>query len=250
MTINTLKHPANNPPVVVQPLENGDRLTRAEFEYRYEAMPQIKKAELIEGIVHMASPLRARAHCRPHAEIMTWLGTYQAATPGTDLLDNATVWLDVDNEPQPDALLRIAQGGQSQISEADYVEGAPELIVEVAASSVSIDLHTKLNVYRRNQVQEYLVWRVYDQAIDWFRLREGKYMQLVANDQGIICSQVFPGLWLAPAALLEGKLAEVLAILQQAIATAEHQAFAQPISANRPTSSIVPGISYQLGVIR
>jgi Uma2 family endonuclease len=100
----------------------------------------------------------------------------------------------VDNEPQPDALLRIAQGGQSQISEADYVEGAPELIVEVAASSVSIDLHTKLNVYRRNQVQEYLVWRVYDQAIDWFRLREGKYMQLAANAPGDNLLASFPRL--------------------------------------------------------
>ncbi len=139
------------------PLESGDKLTRAKFEQRYAAMPQVKKAELIEGTVYMASPLRAKAHGKPHIHIMTWLGTYEAATPGVEALDNATVRLDANNEPQPDALLRIEQGGQSTISDDDYIEGAPELIVEIAASSASLDLHEKLNVYRRNQVQEYLV---------------------------------------------------------------------------------------------
>ena len=115
-------------------------------------MPQVKKAELIEGIVYMASPLRFRSHGKPHAYIMGWLAMYEAATPGVELGDNATVRLDADNEPQPDALLRVEVGGLSRISEDDYVEGAPELIVEIAASSASLDLHEKLKVYRRNQV--------------------------------------------------------------------------------------------------
>lgn len=207
------------------PLENGDRLTRQEFEHRYAAMSQIKKAELIEGIVYMASPLRAKGHGKPHAQIMTWLGTYEAATPGVESLDNPTVRLDKDNEPQPDALLRIEQGGQSTISDDDYVEGAPELIVEIAASSASLDLHEKLTVYRRNQVQEYLVWRVYDGEFDWFCLREDKYVHLEANEAGILCSTAFPGLWLAKAALLSGDLATVLAVLQQGLATPDHQHF-------------------------
>ena len=101
---------------------------------------------------------------------------------------------DADNEPQPDALLRIEVGGQSRISEDDYVEGAPELIVEIAASSASLDLHSKLKVYLRNQVQEYLVWRVYECQFDWFRLREGEYIQLEPNADGVICYQFFPGL--------------------------------------------------------
>lgn len=132
--------------------------------------------------------------------------------------------LDLDNEPQPDALLRIEEG-QSRISQDDYVEGAPELIVEIAASSASYDLHQKLGVYRRNGVQEYLVWRVYDRAFDWFYLNEGKYCQLEPNADGIFCSEVFPGLWLAKAALLEGNLATVLNVLQQGLATVKHQAF-------------------------
>ena len=215
--------PVVRPPSMLPPLENGDRLTRAEFERRYTAMPHVKKAELIEGVTYMASPLRAKAHGNPHARIMAWLGAYWAATPGVELLDNATVRLDADNELQPDALLRLDVNGQSTISDDDYVEGAPELIVEIAASSASIDLHQKLNAYRRNQVQEYLVWRVYDAELDWFCLRAGKYTRFGMTGANILCSAIFPGLWLDPAALLAGNLATVLAVLQQGLATSAHQ---------------------------
>ena len=201
----------------IPPLENGDRLTLDEFEHRYSAMPKLKKAELIEGLVYMASPLRSKQHGNPHSSIIGWLMVYQAYTLGVQLGDNCTVRLDANNEPQPDALLRIETNGQSIISEDGYVEGAPELIAEIAASTVSIDLHDKLKVYRRNQVQEYIVWRVEDRELDWFRLVEGKYIQLIANEQGIICSEVFPGLWLDRQALLTGNLAQVLAVLQQGL---------------------------------
>ncbi len=219
MTTNLSAIATSNTPsqATIPPLENGDRLTLAEFEHRYSAMPHLKKAELIEGIVYMASPLRIRQHGNPHARIITWLGAYWSATPGIELGDNCTVRLDADNEPQPDALLRIETEGQSTIGEDGYVEGAPELIAEIAASTVSIDLHDKLKVYRRNQVQEYIVWRVDDQELDWFRLVEGKYIQLIANEKGIISSEVFPGLWLDKQALLTGNLAKVLAILQQGL---------------------------------
>lgn len=215
------------PSIQVPPLENGDRLTRREFEHRYHASPHIKKAELIEGIVYVASPVRIANHGRPHAQIIGWLATYCAATPGVDLADNATVRLDFDNEPQPDALLRIESdaGGSSRISNDDYVEGAPELIVEIAASSASYDLNAKLNVYRRNGVQEYIVWQMYDNQLCWFALQEGQYDLLEADAAGTIRSQVFPGLWLSVTALLEGDLATVLAELQKGLATAEHQAF-------------------------
>ena len=120
-------------------LENGDRLTRCEFERRYAARPDLKKAELIEGVVYMPSPVRL-AHSGPHAMIQTALLVYTAFTPGVRGDDNATVRLDLDNEPQPDVLLRIEEeaGGQSRVSDDGYLEGAPELVVEVAASSASI----------------------------------------------------------------------------------------------------------------
>ena len=156
-------------------LENGDRLTRTEFERRYQVLPEVKKAELVEGVVYMASPVRARQHGRPHGFIMGWLMVYAAATPNSMVLDNTTVRLDLDNEPQPDALLRLDEGvgGQSRISEDDYIEGAPELIVEIAASTASYDLHDKLRAYRRNGVREYLVWVVLEEEFRWYVLEEG-----------------------------------------------------------------------------
>lgn len=221
----TLTQDTIKPVQLIPPLENGDRLTRSEFERRYHTMPDVKKADLIEGIVYMASPLRVTGHGEPHADIMTWLGVYKAFTPGVKLADNTTVRLDADNEPQPDALLRIENGGQSRISADDYVEGAPELIVEIAASSAAIDAHDKLKIYRRNQVQEYLIWRVYDGEFDWFILKDGEYRRLEANAEGVFCSQIFPGLWLDKSALLTGNLAKVLEILQQGLASSEHQSF-------------------------
>ncbi|VXD16014.1 conserved hypothetical protein [Planktothrix serta PCC 8927] len=216
-----------SPVLNLPPLENGDQLTLAEFERRYQAIPNLKKAELIEGIVYMASPVRITQHGEPHANMMLWLGLYKAFTPNLQLGDNCTVRLDLDNEPQPDALLRMEVGGQSTISQDGYVEGAPELIAEIAASTVSIDLHQKLKVYLRHQVQEYLVWRVYDQELDWFRFNNGEYIQLEANSEGLFYSQVFPGLWLDKTALLTGNLAQVLGILQQGLNSQEHQDFVQ-----------------------
>jgi Uma2 family endonuclease len=213
------------------PLENGDRLTRPEFERRYEAMPQLKKAQLIEGVVYMPSPVRQRHHSRPHAMIVTWLGTYCAATSGVELGDNATVRLDLDNEPQPDALLRLERGGTSRISEDDYIEGPPELVVEVASSSASVDLHAKKEAYRRNGVQEYLVWRVRDREVSWFALREGRYELLGAGEEGVLRSEVFPGLWLVVEALLAEDLPRLLAGLEPGLASAEHGQFRQRLAA-------------------
>jgi Uma2 family endonuclease len=214
------------------PLENGDRLTRREFERRYAAQPRLKKAELIEGEVYMSSPVHLEGHAEPHSQVITWLGVYQAATPSVRLADNATVYLDEDNEVQPDALLRIASTTQrrARVSADDYLDGAPELAVEIAASSATIDLTSKLKVYRRNGVQEYIVWPVYDGILHWFQLREGEYVPLAPDEAGLIHSQVFPGLWLNVKALLAGDLATVLADLQKGLATAEHAAFVERLT--------------------
>lgn len=217
------------------PLENGDRLTRPEFERRYHAMPELRKAELIEGIVYMASPLRFRLHAEPHGRLITWLGVYQAATPQVQMGIEPTVRLDMDNEPQPDGVLRISQasGGHSTLSADEYLEGAPELVAEIAASSAAIDLGDKKRVYRRSSVQEYMVWQVFDQKIDWFRLQEGEYVSLLPDQQGVICSQVFPGLWLDVPAMLQGKMQRVLATLQAGISSADHQTFVQQLIAQQ-----------------
>jgi hypothetical protein len=220
--------PTSQPPPETMPaLEPGDRLTRAEFERRYEAVPHLRKAELIEGVVFMPSPVRLRRHGRPHFRLIAWLGAYEAATECVIGGDNTTARLDLDNEPQPDALLLIdpACGGQAVISADDYVEKAPEWVGEVSGSSASFDLHTKLNVYRRNGVREYLVWRVLDKQIDWFVLRSGLFAPLTPDAAGILRSETFPGLWLDAAALTRGDMLRVLAVAQQGLASPEHAAF-------------------------
>lgn len=219
--------PSKPPQEAVPALEPGDRLTRVEFERRYEAMPALKKAELIEGVVYMPSPVRLRRHADPHFRLITWMGTYAAATPGIIGGDNATARLDMDNEPQPDVMLLVDpdHGGQAVITADDYVEKAPELVAEISGSSVSFDLHTKLNVYRRNGVREYLVWRVLDQQIDWFAIRSGEFEPMVPDAAGILRSVVFPGLWLDAAALVGGDMPRVLAVVHLGLASPEHAAF-------------------------
>ena len=215
----------------VPPLKHGERLTRDEFERRYEAMPHLKKAELIEGVVYMPSPVRIDLHGRPHAQIMAWLGAYWIATPGVDLADNSTVYLDSNNEPQPDALLRIEPaGGRSRIIDKGYVEGPPELIVEIAGTSADYDLQDKLEVYRRCGVQEYIVWQTQDRRLDWFQLVNGEYVAFVPNAEGVIESQVFPGLRLAVAALLAGDRAHVSSELQTGLQTTAHAAFVERLA--------------------
>ena len=197
-------------------LENGDRLNLAEFERRYIAS-NIKKAELIEGIVHVASPIRFTPHGKPHSNIITWLGTYQAAITGLEVGIEPTVRLDDDNEPQPDAVLfRI--DGNAKIDDDGYISGAPELIAEIAASTVSYDLHSKKRTYERNGVKEYIVWRTLDRQIDWFILENGKYCRLEPDQSGIIRSQEFLGLWLNVNAILNNDMSSVLKTLQTGIA--------------------------------
>jgi Uma2 family endonuclease len=220
------------PTSIIPPLTNGDKLTRYEFERRYNAVSKPKKAELIEGIVYiMPAALRFRSHGQPHGRILTWLGNYEAITPGVALGVEPTVRLDLDNEPQPDAVLIILPeaGGQTRISEDDYIDGPPELVVEIAASSVAIDLHGKKQAYRRNGVREYIVWQVLDQKLSWFSLQEGEYLELLPNEEGILKSRVFPGLWLAVNELLTGNMQVVLNVLQAGLQSVEHADFIEKL---------------------
>ncbi|MBN4004152.1 Uma2 family endonuclease [Nostoc sp. LPT] len=222
-------------PWTIPPLENGDKLTRYEFERRYNATPNLKKAELTEGIVYiMPAALRFRSHGQPHGWILTWLGTYEAATSGVALGVEPTVRLDLDNEPQPDAVLLIVPeaGGQTRLSEDDYIEGAPELVVEIAASSAAIDLHGKKQAYRRNGVKEYIVWQVLDQKLTWFSLEQGEYLELILDNEGVLRSRVFPGLWLAATELLAGNMQGVLKVLQTGLQSAEHGDFIKKLGSD------------------
>jgi len=195
-------------------LEAGDFMSREEFHRRYLARPDIKRAELIDGVVYVPSPVCGPQHGRPHGLVVTWLGCYVAVTPDVELHDSTTVYLVGGHEVQPDAFLWRPEPGGAQFNADGYLEGAPQLVVEVSASSVSYDLHQKKEAYRRNGVPEYVVWRVDDAATDWFRLQDGRYVAVEPDGDGTIESAHFPGLRLHVQSMLARDLAAVLARLR------------------------------------
>jgi Uma2 family endonuclease len=195
-------------------LQAGDHLTREEFHRRYCARSDIKKAELIQGVVFVPSPVWADLHGEPHEAAIGWLYAYRARNHAVRLLDNATVYLDADgirDELQPDACLWLNEPGGPRLTARHFLEGAPQLVVEIAASSASYDLHEKKEAYRRNGVGEYIVWRVLDGAIDWFELRDGTYILREPDPAGIIESVRFPGLRLHVPSMLADDVDGVLA---------------------------------------
>jgi len=225
MSAITTDHGRSKPRV--PPLENGDRLTRDEFERRYAAMPKHIKAELVEGVVHMPSPTKFDGHGRPDGRLAGWLMTYQGSTPGTDFGVNATVRLDLTNEPQPDSVLfiRPEHGGQVRLSDDDYIEEAPDLVVEIAATSASVDLGPKMHAYARCGVREYIVRRTLDDVVDWFALRGASYVPIAADATGVLRSSVFPGLWLDVPAAIRRDSAAILATLHLGLQSPEHAGF-------------------------
>jgi Uma2 family endonuclease len=219
-------------PAGVAPLHNGDRLKQAEFHHRYEAYPEDVKFELIQGTVYMASPLR-RDHARRHVQLTTILEHYESQTPGVELLDNATTVLGEESEPQPDLALRILSeyGGQSRQTADNYVEGPPELIVEIAYSTHAIDLHQKREDYQQAGVREYIVVCVEEPELLWLRFRPPGRIR--PDNAGVYRSRTFPGLWIDRAALLAWDRNRLLAVLHQGLNTPQHAAFVRRLRAQR-----------------
>ena len=198
------------------PLESGDRLTREEFHARYCARPDIRKAELIDGVAYVTSPTRFIQHGEPLGAMVGWLFAYTARHPGVRLADGATVYLGPATEVQPDAaLLRDpAVGGQTRVTADGYIEGAPELVVEIAASSAAYDLYDKKEAYRQAGTREYIVRLVLEERIVWFRLRDGGFVEVQPDERGVIESEVFPGLRLNVPKMLVRDNGAVLAELE------------------------------------
>lgn len=207
-------------------LNNGDRLSMAEFKRLYEASPHIRRAELIEGVVYVASPVFL-PHARAQANAITWLGNYQVKTPHTIVTGEQSVELDIDNGVQPDALLWI-EGDIDE--EGGLVVGSPTLVVEVAASTRSYDLGIKKRVYRRNKVKEYLVFAALEEEIHWFYWDDGIYKEIEPDEKGIYQSRVFGGLWLEGEAFWKRDMAQVLKVLGEGMESAEHAQFIKTLT--------------------
>ncbi len=216
-------------------LHSGDRMSREEFHRLYEQTQEDFKAELIGGIVYVGSRVRV-SHGEPHALLSAVLIAYASRTPGTEASDNTTVMLGDDGEPQPDLFLRVLPeyGGQSSTTPDDYVLGAPELIVEVAHSSQAIDLHAKKEMYAKYGGREYIVACLREKELRWFDLAAGN--ELSPDATGILRPSVFPGLWLNGPAIFALDYAPLMATLEQGLATPDHGAFVQQLTAAHANS--------------
>ena len=173
------------------PFENGDMMSREEFHRLYSECPGLERVELIEGVVFLPSPIRFQGHTREQGLMFRWLADYADLHDGVVASLPTSVLLDDVNEPEPDVVL--FRDGPGAFKDG-YLAKAPELIVEIAASSASRDLHQKKDAYERNGVREYIVWRTRDEAIDWFRLVNGSYVLVAPGADEEIESVEFPGL--------------------------------------------------------
>jgi Uma2 family endonuclease len=217
----------------IPPLENGMHLGATEFLRRYEAMPEIKKAELIGGIVYMGSPVRTDQHGEPDSLIQGLLFTYSIVTPGVRHAVNSTARLGADDVPQPDGSLRLLPefGGKSRIDGKGYIQGPPELVAEIAASSANLDARQKRESYRRCEIPEYLLWRTEDHQINWWYLHQDDYV-LLSQDDGVLRSRVFPGLWLDVRAAVARDGAGVIAKLNEGMRSDEYLRFVERLRQN------------------
>jgi Uma2 family endonuclease len=227
-SMSTVSKPAPLPEERFE-LHNGDRMTRAEFHRIYERLPEYVQAELIGGIVYVSSPLKRR-HGTNHLPLGSLWFTYEAHTPGVECGDNTTILLGDEGEPQPDLYLRILPefGGQSRTTPDDYVAGAPDLISEIAHSSQSIDLHVKLDDYKRYGVREYLVVCLKEKQLRWFNLRADKEEQ--PDSDGIFRMKAFPGLWIHGEALLAKDYQRMTATLNLGLSSPEHAEFVKQLA--------------------
>lgn len=215
---------------ICETLESGDRLSLDEFLQRWEALPNLKNAELIEGRVYVGSPISIE-HDSHQVLIVTWLGTYAMHTPGVAAGSSPTTIM-LGSSPQPDGLLRIKQehGGQARVKDG-YLHGAPELVAEISLSSAAYDLFEKKDLYARAGVREYVVLVLREREVRWFTSREGALEAAPLPEDGIYLSAVFPGLWLDARAAIEGDAARVMDVLQQGLKSDAHAQFVNDLTA-------------------
>lgn len=220
------------------PFETGDHLDQPTFHRLYEQTPEGFKAELIRGIVYVASPTSSH-HGGPHARAIVWIGVYSSETVGTDVMDNTTNIIGPEDEPQPDGFLIVLPecGGQTTIDEKGYIHGPAELVVEVANSSRAIDLNAKRDAYELAGVREYVVFEVKGSRVHWFVRRESRFEELKPGTDGVFRSEVFPGLWLHSKGFFAKSSKQLMGTLRKGLASEEHAEFVKTLTARRKPKS-------------
>ena len=228
--MSVVDHPGT---VGLPPLVAGQRLDQVTFHERYEAMPPGTRAELIDGVVFMPSPLGPE-HGRAHFPAVVWLSYYEENTPGVEGLDNTSTALGPKSEPQPDAQLRILPECRGRtVTDRRFVRGVPELIVEISHTTRYTDLGPKLDDYERAGVLEYVVRALEPDEVLWHVLEHGRLVLKPPDEDGLYRSRVFPGLWLDPGALLARDTRRLRDVLDLGMATPDHKTFVEQLAAAR-----------------
>jgi hypothetical protein len=214
-------------------LLEGQRLDQSAFHDLYESMPPGTRAELIDGVVYMPSPIGMQ-HGGALVPVIVWLAYFAEHTPGVQVMDNVTTIVGRRSELQPDAMLRILPecGGRTS-NKRGFVRGAPELVFEVARASRYVDLGPKLVVYQQAGVLDYIVHAMNPDEILWFSREQKTLVPQTIGSDGLYRSTTFPGLWLDPQALVAMNYQRLRAVLDLGCATPEHAAFVAKLAAIR-----------------
>jgi Uma2 family endonuclease len=156
-----------------------------------------QKADLIEGVIYMASPDNTRAN-----ELFMWFAGLIDLFVET--LELGKVYglrvafrLDENNAPEPD----IAFVRKKHVSRVRFgsVNGSPDLAIEIVSpESVERDYEKKRAQYERAGVLEYWIVDEMKQEVIVLRLgANGKYRE-VRPRKGELHSQALPGFWFRP----------------------------------------------------
>jgi Uma2 family endonuclease len=188
-------------------------MDRDEFLSRWERMPDVKFAELIDGVVYMPSPVGFE-HMDHDGDMHVLLAHYVGHVRTCKLYPNGT-WLMLESAPQPDVALALMpeHGGRMKVVDG-FATGTPELAVEITRSSRSYDLGPKLALYQRAGVPEYLAVLLEERRIEWRVLNQDGRYEFIEPVAGAYRSRVFPGLWLNEPAFWRGDTGEMLATLK------------------------------------
>ena len=222
-----------SPSLKAPELITGMRLELDEFIARWEALPDLKFAELIDGIVFVPPP-RSIEHGQRASILNWWLFLYVEDKRGCDALSNVTCTM-LGQSPQPDVLLRLTEefGGKS-IDKGYLLDGAPELVVDICETSTEIEFGPKLALYQRAGVREYItIQTLPPPRIVWRVLVDGSYREIQPDGQGILRSQCFPGLWLDTEALWAGDRKRMRDTLNAGLDSPAHREFAERLTKRR-----------------
>jgi Uma2 family endonuclease len=223
-------------PTLAEPiLFDGQRLDQPTFHELYSQMPEGFRAELIDGVVRLMNMPLYSDHGRPDANLTGLLCMYSFETPGTIVQIATPTRLGPKSEVQPDSALLIdpAFGGRTFDDERGLTTNAPELVVEIASSTLRLDLNAKKRVYEEAGALEYVVLDVPHQKFHWFALNEGRFEPLEIDPDGLYRSKVFHGLWVDEAAFVRNDGRAMTTSLRLGLESPEHAAFVERLRENR-----------------